>query len=161
MKTTTEIGAGLLVVALLGMATVQAENPEQSKPGCEVCKLGLMAEDLNNRGAQAIQKLSQKGEEIRRGSRARVSSTCLRADSAEHGMGTFVLGELAKGKRGTALADSIHAELKKRGVGKGHGKPGGPDGLGKPDSLDKGKPAGVGKPDGLGRSKPAGAGPGK
>ena len=72
------------------------------------------------------------------------------------GMGSYVQQLHAQGLRGTALAAAIHTELRRRGVGAGHGKPGGP----KPDApSDKGKP-GV-EPDNAPKSKsPSAPGPG-
>lgn len=37
-----------------------------------------------------------------------------------HGLGAFVVGRLDAGLRGEALADAIHAEMIRRGVGVGH-----------------------------------------
>jgi hypothetical protein len=50
-----------------------------------------------------------------------------REDNAhtDNGVGGFVQELLDQGLRGEALAAAIHAELLKRGIGKGHGNPGG------------------------------------
>lgn len=58
-------------------------------------------------------------------------------------MGGFVQQMHAQGLSGRALANAIHTELRRRDVGHGHGKPGGPDGgkVGPPNKGAPGAPA--------------------
>lgn len=77
------------------------------------------------------------------------------------GMGGFVQQMHAQGLHGTALAAAIHAELRRRGVGHGHGQPGGPN-FGKtpqPDAVPAAQPAGTPAP-GPGKGKGKGKGKG-
>jgi hypothetical protein len=76
---------------------------------------------------------------------------CGYTDQDYNNLGLWVKAQTEKGLRGKALADAIHAEQARRGMGKpgGHeGRPG--EGKGKPGaSEDKGPPGkGKGKPEG-------------
>jgi hypothetical protein len=58
--------------------------------------------------------------------------------------GAFVNAQLARGLRGRALADAIHAEHARRGIGQGRGR--GPDTeKGRAGAADKGKAKGRGR----------------
>ncbi len=119
----------------------------------EVEIVGIFATELQAKGVVGVEfsaQIEHKIAEIRlKPVLVGVEATTIK-DKNVHGLGEFVVSQIHKGKRGRDLADAIHGEMKRRGVGVAH----------KPDKAGGGKPDGVsgGPPEGKGGGKGHGKG---
>lgn len=118
MKTNLKlrIVLGSLLLLVVGGSPLRAADA----PASDVNALVSYADQLHDQGINGrdfTDKVNQRADELAQKS----------GQADIHGIGAFVLQQQAQGLHGASLAEAIHTELIRRDVGKGNGKPGGPD----------------------------------
>ncbi|HEY8932033.1 MAG TPA: hypothetical protein VIM44_01830 [Rariglobus sp.] len=128
MKTNLSLSVILGSLALL-IVSAPVRAVDAPSPSRDLDSLVSYADQLHSQGVKGpdlINKVDKRADELAEKS----------GQPSLHGIGAFVQQQHEQGVHGTALATAIHDELRRRGMGKGNGNPGGP---GKPDTGDPGK----------------------